>query len=80
MVIIGATMAGVCAAIRAAREGLSVILTSSGDGLGGSFPSLGALETHYAAGRASVIDSISMLAHMTLFAPCTSVWRQPLNP
>lgn len=58
VVIIGATMAGVCAAIRAAREGLSVILTSSGQGLGGSFPSLGALETHYAGARAPLVEEL----------------------
>lgn len=58
VVIIGATMAGVCAAIRAAREGLTVILTSSGQGLGGSFPSLGALETHYAGARAPLIEEL----------------------
>lgn len=56
LVIVGETMAGVCAAIRAAREGVEVIITCTGRSLGGSFPSLGALETHYGGARAPLME------------------------
>ena len=57
LVVIGETMAGVCAALRATAEGLDVIITCAGNGLGGVFPSLGALETHYPGVRAPLIET-----------------------
>ncbi|MBK9123628.1 MAG: FAD-dependent oxidoreductase [Chloroflexi bacterium] len=56
LVVIGETMAGVCAAVRATAEGLRVVITCTGSALGGSFPSLGALETHFPGVRAPLIE------------------------
>lgn len=59
VVVSGATAPGVIAAVRAAREGLKVALVARGQHLGGSLPSLGALETHYAGKRAPLLDEFA---------------------
>lgn len=56
VVIYGATAPGITAAVRCAREGLQVALVSPTRGLGGSFPSLGAVETHYRGVRAPLLQ------------------------
>lgn len=56
VVIVGATAPGIVAAVRAAREGLRVALVSPGAHLGGSLPSLGAVETHYRGNRAPLLQ------------------------
>ena len=53
LIVAGSTAPGIVAAVRAAREGLSVALVSAGARLGGSPPSLGAVETHYRGNRES---------------------------
>src|SRR5688572_27182895 len=55
LVVCGATAPGIMCAIRAAREGLRVALVASGPKLGGSLPSLGAVETHYRGDRAPLL-------------------------
>lgn len=59
VVVSGATAPGIIAAVRAAREGLKVALVARGQHLGGSLPSLGALETHYAGKRAPLLDEFA---------------------
>lgn len=56
LVVYGSTAPGIVAAVRAAREGLSVALVTAGDYLGGSFPSLGAVESHYRGVRAPLLQ------------------------
>ncbi len=56
LIIAGATAPGIVAAVRAAREGLSVALVAPGSHLGGSLPSLGAVETHYRGNRAPLLQ------------------------
>ncbi len=56
LVVFGGTAPGIVTAIRAAREGLQVALVSRSPHLGGSLPSLGAMETHYAGNRAPLLD------------------------
>ena len=56
LVVFGDTAPGIVAAVRAAREGLNVALVSRNAHLGGSLPSLGAVETHYAGNRALLLD------------------------
>lgn len=56
LVVFGGTAPGIVAAVRAAREGLEVALVARGQHLGGSLPSLGAVETHYAGNRAPLLD------------------------
>jgi hypothetical protein len=56
LVVFGGTAPGIVAAVRAAREGLNVALVSRSAHLGGSLPSLGAVETHYAGNRAPLLD------------------------
>ncbi|WP_166647384.1 FAD-dependent oxidoreductase [Prosthecobacter fusiformis] len=56
LVVFGGTAPGIVAAVRAAREGLNVALVSRSKHLGGSLPSLGAVETHYAGNRAPLLD------------------------
>ena len=59
LVVCGATAPGIIAAVRAARGGLRVALVASGPKLGGSLPSLGALETHYRGNRAPLLQEFS---------------------
>lgn len=59
LVVCGGTAPGIVAAVRAAREGLKVALVAPGAKLGGSLPSLGALETHYRGNRAPLLEEIS---------------------
>jgi hypothetical protein len=56
LIVAGSTAPGIVAAVRAAREGLSVALVSAGTHLGGSLPSLGAVETHYRGNRAPLLQ------------------------
>ena len=56
VMIYGATAPGIIAAVRLAREGLKVALVTPDAQLGGSFPSLGAIETHYAGNRAPLLE------------------------
>src|SRR5687768_16264611 len=56
LVVCGATAPVIVCAIRAAREGLRVALVASGPKLGGSLPSLGAVETHYRGNRAPLLQ------------------------
>lgn len=56
LIVAGSTAPGIVAAVRAAREGLSVALVSAGARLGGSLPSLGAVETHYRGNRAPLLQ------------------------
>lgn len=56
LLVCGETAAGVAAAVRAAREGLSVILTCYQNTLGGVLPSLGAVETHYTGARSPFVE------------------------
>lgn len=56
VVVVGATAPGIVAAVRAAREGLRVALVAGGAHLGGSLPSLGAVETHYRGNRAPLLQ------------------------
>ncbi|HRE80030.1 MAG TPA: FAD-dependent oxidoreductase [Opitutaceae bacterium] len=59
VVVFGGTAPGIVAAIRLARQGIRVALVSSSMTLGGSLPSLGALETHYRGNRAPLLQEIS---------------------
>lgn len=59
LVVAGGTAPGIVAAVRAAREGLRVALVAPGPQLGGSLPSLGALETHYRGNRAPLLEEIA---------------------
>lgn len=65
LAIFGATAAGIVTAVRAAREGLSVALISPHRSMGGSFPSLGAVESHYRGVRAPMLQEFvdRVLAH-----------------
>jgi hypothetical protein len=56
LVVGGSTAPGIVAAVRAAREGLNVALVAAGAKLGGSLPSLGAIETHYRGNRAPLLQ------------------------
>jgi hypothetical protein len=56
VVIFGSGMEGLSCAVRAAREGLSVITVTMQNALGGILPSLGALETHYTGSRSPVLQ------------------------
>ena len=56
VVVAGGTAPGIVTAIRAAREGLRVALVMAGETLGASFPSLGAVETHYHGNRAPLLQ------------------------
>jgi hypothetical protein len=56
LVVGGGTAPGIIAAVRAARAGLKVVLVSAGPSLGGSLPSLGAVETHYHGNRAPLLQ------------------------
>jgi hypothetical protein len=56
VIVVGGTAPGIVAAVRAAREGLSVALVAVGQYLGGSLPSLGAVETHYRGNRAPLLQ------------------------
>jgi hypothetical protein len=56
VIVAGSTAPGIMAAVRAAREGLSVALVARGPHLGGSLPSLGAVETHYRGNRAPLLQ------------------------
>jgi hypothetical protein len=54
--VFGATAPGILVAVRAAREGLTVNLVATSPHLGGSLPSLGAIETHYEGNRAPLLQ------------------------
>lgn len=54
--VFGATVPGIFLAVRAAREGLTVNLVATSRHLGGSLPSLGAIETHYEGNRAPLLQ------------------------
>lgn len=54
--VFGATAPGIFLAVRAAREGLTVDLVAPSRHLGGSLPSLGAIETHYEGMRAPLLQ------------------------
>ena len=56
VVIYGGTAPGIVAAVRAAREGLDVVLVTPTSYLGGALPSLGAVETHYRGHRAPLLQ------------------------
>ncbi len=56
LVVYGSTAPGIAAAVRAAREGLNVALIGASQILGGSLPSLGAIETHYRGNRAPLLQ------------------------
>jgi hypothetical protein len=56
LVVYGGTAPGIVAAVRAAREGLRVMLVTPTMQLGGSLPSLGAVETHYRGARAPLLQ------------------------
>jgi len=58
LLVVGATAPGIVVAVRAAREGLSVALVASGRHIGGSLPSLGAIETHYRGNRAPLLGEL----------------------
>lgn len=59
LVVCGGPAPGIVAAVRGAREGLRVALVAPGPKLGGSLPSLGALETHYRGNRAPLLEEIA---------------------
>ncbi|MSU48403.1 MAG: FAD-dependent oxidoreductase [Opitutus sp.] len=65
LAVFGATAPGIVAAVRAARAGLSVALVSPHVDLGASFPSLGAVETHYRGVRAPLLQEFveRVIAH-----------------
>ena len=56
VLIYGGTAPALVAAVRAAREGLSVQLVTPTRLLGGALPSLGAVETHYRGVRAPLLQ------------------------
>src|SRR5690349_16061878 len=56
VVVYGPTAPAIMAAVRCAREGLQVALVSPTQQLGGSLPSLGAVETHYRGVRAPLLQ------------------------
>jgi len=56
LAVVGSTAPGIVAAVRAAREGLRVVLVAPGPFLGGCLPSLGAVETHYRGNRAPLLQ------------------------
>lgn len=56
LIVCGGTAPGVCCAVRAARQGLRVALVAAGPQLGGSLPSLGAVEAHTRANRAPLLQ------------------------
>lgn len=60
LLVYGTTAPGVFAAVRAAREGLRVALIGLTSHLGGSLPSLGALETHYRGRRAPLLHEFEV--------------------
>lgn len=63
-VVYGATPGGVAAAVRAAREGLSVLLVSSQQHLGGIFSNGRSLmDTRYHGARAPVYDELRQSVH-----------------
>src|SRR5687768_18307242 len=63
LVVCGATAPLIVCAIRAAREGLRVALVASGPKLGGSLPSLGAVETNYRGNRAPLLHEFVAAVH-----------------
>lgn len=64
LVIYGATPGGVAAAIRAAREGLSVLLVSAQEHLGGIFSNGRSLmDTRYHGARAPIYDELRQSVH-----------------
>ncbi|HRP06647.1 MAG TPA: FAD-dependent oxidoreductase, partial [Opitutaceae bacterium] len=58
VIVFGGTAPGLVAAIRAAREGLTVRLLTPSSKLGGALPSLGALETHYRGVRSPLLKEL----------------------
>lgn len=67
LVIVGSTAPGLFAAMRAAHEGLAVAVVTEHRHLGGEFPSLGAVESHYAGNRAPLLAEFveRVVAHYT---------------
>jgi hypothetical protein len=63
--VYGGTAPALVAAVRAARAGLDVALVTPGSYLGGSLPSLGAVETHYRGVRAPLLQEFGdrVVAH-----------------
>ncbi len=58
VLVIGESAGGVVAAVRSAREGLTVHLVTYKDNIGGVMPSLGAIETHYSGVRTPMLTEI----------------------
>jgi len=56
VLIYGGTAPALVAAVRLAREGCKVTLVTPTEHLGGSLPSLGAVETHYRGNRAPLLQ------------------------
>jgi hypothetical protein len=63
VIVVGGTAPGIVAAVRAAREGLNVALVTPGARLGGSLPSLGAVESHYRGNRAPILQEFIDAVH-----------------
>jgi hypothetical protein len=64
LVVYGATPGGIAAAVRAAREGLSVLLVSAREHLGGIFSNGRSLmDTRYHGARAPVYDELRQAVH-----------------
>ncbi len=57
-VVLGETVEGIAAAVRAARQGVDTLLVTYKHHLGGVFPSLGAIETHYAGARNPFVEEL----------------------
>jgi hypothetical protein len=77
LVIYGGTAPGIVTAIRAAREGLDVVLVTPTSELGGSLPSLGALETHFRGVRAPLLHEFAtrVVAHYRAFGENSEAYR-----
>ena len=59
LVVIGSSPCGIACAVRAAREGLSVLLVSEGRHIGGMLASgIGVMDTQYDGRRAPLYDEI----------------------
>lgn len=58
VLVIGESAGGITAAVRAAREGLDVVLVTYRNSLGGVMPSLGGIETHYPGNRTPMVQEI----------------------
>ena len=64
MVVYGATPGGIACAVRAAREGLTVLLVTHSTYLGGMFSSgLSVMDTLYAGSRSPIYDELRRGIH-----------------